>query len=69
MALFVIKNCEECGKEYLGEYTQTTCQVCIITKKHENHDKHFENLDKLSVEERLRIVEEFMYEYNNRAFK
>lgn len=56
-------SCNVCGKSFVGGMSQRTCNGCRDIKKAELRKEHFANLDLLSMEERLRKVEEWIYDY------
>lgn len=41
---------------------RTICNECEATKYHEKKQKHFEELDRLTIEERLRKIEGVIYD-------
>lgn len=65
----IIVNCScKCGKKWRsmigsGQPPLTECQECRDKRLDIVRQAHFEKLDSLSMEERLRKVEEWIYDY------
>lgn len=65
MACISTKICSECRNEYQGDIHNHIC-ICWDCEKKIKEAKekaHFDELDKLTPEERLRRVEKWIYEY------
>ena len=45
-----------------GDFT-TVCGECKAAEEQEKRDKYFAELDKLTLEERVRRIEEWIYDY------
>ena len=59
------KICTECHKEYQGNYhsSDSVCGDCKQAKEDKARKEHFNALNKLSIDARLRKVEEWIYNY------
>ncbi len=59
------KECKTMKQEMVGGSSRTPsiCYECDIEIKVTNRKKHFEKLDKLTMKQRLRLVEEWQYDY------
>jgi len=66
MAFLQSFTCGVCGmarQELSSEDFPNTCHQCEEDEKKFKRKKHFEELDKLTIEKRLRMVEEWIYDY------
>ena len=57
--------CKECGDDFAGNIHEgvDTCPSCVKKFKDKAKADHFAELDKLTLEERVRKLEEQMYEH------
>jgi len=68
MAYVIRFLCRVCGEEKeeaisSGSAAPCICNACTSKKKDRERVIHFNNLDHLSIEERLRRVEEWIYDH------
>ncbi len=63
MALVTTRNCITCHESFAAVNEQTECNNCKASAAQALREKHFNDLDNLSVEERLRRIEEWIYNY------
>jgi hypothetical protein len=68
MALIVDCACRECGKGWRGAVGSglappTLCDECWGKENNRKRREHFGALDALTMEERIRNIEEWIYEY------
>jgi hypothetical protein len=57
--------CEKCNESFRSRRPDSRiCSNCTKAKKEEEKKKHFEALDSLTIEERIRKLEEFAYEHS-----
>jgi hypothetical protein len=67
MALSSRITCESCGEVATVMHSPSTyptiCGQCLTKERQTERDKHFTKLDALSIEERLRLVEAWIYDY------
>jgi len=61
MALITTKICAECGEEFCAIELQTTCGLCIQKDLDIKSIEHFNELEELTLVERLRKIEKWMY--------
>ena len=69
MAISYAATCPDCGKTHMvmtsGTYTSTLdrCYDCESTVNTTLREKHFIAKEKLTLEERIRAIEEWIYDY------
>ncbi len=69
MAYVEIKYCPKCkeGKatftSFAGGQPSDVCDECGVNNITDERKKHFEKLDNLSISERIRRLEEWVYDY------
>jgi len=62
---FEQKICDRCGKDFKGEGRgPSTCETCRMKKATAERNIYFTNLNRLTLEERIRRVEEWIYNYS-----
>ena len=57
--------CIRCHKETYGPRDRTMCYICEDALRQEGKDKHLEELQQQSIEERVQRLEEFVYNQIN----
>lgn len=62
------QECSLCGDDFTavrgaGQPTPTVCGKCLIKEESKKRRLHFSGLDGLTIEERLRKIEEWIYDY------
>ena len=64
MALIVDKICTTCNKPFMGDFHEPNCvcSSCLQLADKEMKRKYFEVLDNLSTTERIKRLEELVYE-------
>ena len=55
-------DCSICGKHSMLYNSETTCRPCQEEAKKTERRRHFEDLDKMSLENRIRRIEEILYD-------
>lgn len=63
MALVTTRNCITCHESFAAVNEQVECNNCINAAKIALREKHFSELDNMTLEERLRRIEEWIYDY------
>jgi len=68
MAIIVNGHCVECDKDFIatvgsGSPTPLECPSCVSIRKDMERRKYFGGLDGLTIEERLRKIEKWIYDY------
>ena len=68
MAYMTNIHCMECGENKTvavgaGQVPELICGACQGLKDAERREEYFASLDKLPLEERIRKIEEWIYEY------
>ena len=67
MDYFINFICSECKKPigiFNNQSKPPICDSCIITKKKTERKQYFSDLDNLSIEKRIRKIEEWIYDNN-----
>lgn len=59
MSLIYTRYCGMCGKE--TDYTDGACDVCAAEAVKRHKDEYFRGLDALTMEQRVRRIEEILY--------
>jgi len=59
--------CTECKKEFMGDVhsSNPVCSNCTETKLQIKKESHFKFLDSLTIEQRIRKIEEWQYNFDN----
>ncbi len=63
MALVTTRNCTTCNESFAAVNEQIECTNCQTAAKVALREKHFEALDNMTIEQRLRLVEGWIYNY------
>ena len=68
MAYMMDGLCAKCGNKFqyngFGSIMNSiTCGVCLQKEEQEKEDKYFAELDELTLEERVRKIEKWIYRY------
>ena len=65
MVCLVRRRCSECKEEYNStiDDLENLCLDCKMEIEGSKREKHFRELDKLTLEERVRKIEEWIYDY------
>jgi len=63
MAIVTTRNCITCHESFAAVNEQRECNNCKNAAKIALREKHFDELDNMTLEERLRRVEEWIYDY------
>ena len=63
--------CSNCNQTFTGMCPSggpqpTECNKCISERENKKRTEYFDELDKLSIEERIRKIEEFIYVNSNK---
>lgn len=72
MVCLVQKICSECNKPYNGNahnYNESMCHNCETTKAQIEKEAHFKFLNSLSVDARVRKIEEWIYDFEKNRVK
>jgi len=72
MAFIIIRTCIKCGESYddytsLYKMTSHTCAKCKNKESENRKQQHFDKLDNMTIEQRLRRIEKI--QYNNSLVK
>ena len=54
--------CSCCGRHSMLFNQETVCRSCQQDKEDTDRRRHFEDLDKMSLENRIRRIEEILYD-------
>lgn len=65
MALLVEEPCMRCGSIKLLNAADGICSECRSFERHEEHREHFEKIDQMTLEERVREIEEWIFEFEH----
>ena len=58
--------CSKCNEEVYSDIPRNRiCHICQEKIDEENRRKHFDSLDKLTIEERIRNIEEWIYDHSH----
>ena len=68
MALLRTITCTVCGKEKTIAVThtnfgRTVCNSCLASMEADNRQRYFDVLDTMSIHERVRAIEKWIYDY------
>ena len=63
--------CSKCNQSFTGMCpsggtSPTECDKCVSERENKERTEYFDKLDKLSIEERIRKIEEFIYINSNK---
>ena len=63
--------CSKCNQSFTGVCASggplpTECNKCAFERENKKRTEYFDKLDKLSIEERIRKIEEFIYVNSNK---
>ena len=63
MAYLTNTTCDQCGAEFMGDLFRGlgTCSKCVKVEEAKKKAAHFTRLDKMTLEERMRELEEIAY--------
>lgn len=65
MVLLINETCIRCGNVRQVDAKVRICNECLSFEEHEKHREHFERIDKMTLEERVRDIEEWIYQLSN----
>ena len=67
MACIRHMTCTECNNEFMGDThsSNSVCSKCTKTKLRLEKESHFKFLDTLTIEQRIRKIEEWQYHFDN----
>jgi hypothetical protein len=60
------QTCQGCHKTKLMNVRKIYCADCTVKGFNNDHKEHFDNLDKLTLEERIRKIEEWQHNFSKK---